>query len=329
METRKRIRRTIGIATAVALAAACAPGADDSGNTGDGGGDYRWDTAGDGGADYGGDTAPDTPADHGTDGDDDSLPPGCTERAQWVYVVAADQTLLRFRPDDLSLTPIGRMSCPAGPLASPFSMSVDRDATAWVLYAPALGGGGPLYRVSTVDASCETTTFAPGQAGFEVFGMGFVSNTPGSEAETLFVAGGASLAVGTGSAGLATIDMGSLVLTPRASVPGWPELTGTGNAELWGFFPQLTPPLVQMIDKDTGAVSRTYECPELATGMTEAWAFAFWGGDFYLFHKVFADPSTNIWKIETDDGSRTLAVPDCGYKIVGAGVSTCAPVVLI
>ena len=41
-----------------------------------------------------------------------------------------------------------------------------------------------------------------------------------------------------------------------------------------------------------------------------------------------ADASTNVYKLETDDGSTTLVVPNSGYRIVGAGVSTCAPVLI-
>jgi hypothetical protein len=123
--------------------------------------------------------------------------------------------------------------------------------------------------------------------------------------------------------------MATLELDPIGGVPGSPELTGTGLAELWGFFPDVDPRTVQKIDKTSGAVSDTYELPELGTGPTEAWAFAFWGGDFWIFLKDVSDASTNIWKIETDDRSVTTAVPDTGKKIVGAGVSTCAPVTII
>ena len=42
-----------------------------------------------------------------------------------------------------------------------------------------------------------------------------------------------------------------------------------------------------------------------------------------------ADVSTNIWKLEMDDGTVTNVMPNIGYAIVGAGVSTCAPVTII
>jgi len=275
-----------------------------------------------------GDVVSDVPADVPPDGPVDD----CDERARWIYLVDSDNTLVVFRPDDLSLTDIGILNCPAGPAYSPFSMSVDRNATAWVLYANlllGLGGGGQLFKVSTADASCVGTDFVPGQDGMEVFGMGFVSNVSGGSEETLYVAGGLQASIADGPAGLAVIDTASLVLTRVGQVPQWPELTGTGLAELWGFFPESTPPTVQMIDKTSGTVSNTYNLTPLDTGQTEAWAFAFWGGDFYIFHKTMSDMSTNIWKLETDDGTVSIVVPNTGYRIVGAGVSTCAPVIII
>ena len=67
---------------------------------------------------------------------------------------------------------------------------------------------------------------------------------------------------------------------------GWPELTGNGNAELWGWFPSDATgngtPRVEKIDKTSGAPLTTYMLPSLQ-GMPSAWAFAFWGGDYWIF----------------------------------------------
>jgi hypothetical protein len=51
--------------------------------------------------------------------------------------------------------------------------------------------------VSTADANCAGTTFERGQHDFAVFGMGFASNSPHSEDETLYVAGGPSSYIGS------------------------------------------------------------------------------------------------------------------------------------
>ena len=343
---RESMPRILVAAAALALAPAAGCSADDDGGTGgclqaqcdafcrSGGlpggvcvaGSCSCLGGGDGGTDTGTDGGTDTGTDGGTDVGDD-----CDERARWIYVVSAENNLIRFYPNELRLEVIGTLDCsPSGIGATPFSMSVDRSATAWVLYGPGLLGGnaGELFRVSTIDAHCESTSFVRNQEGLEVFGMGFSSDEAGGDRETLFIGGGPQLSIGTGTATLASIDMGTLRVGTIGSLPGWPELTGTGSGELWGFFPDTSPPSVGRIDKGSGSVSDRYDLP-IDTTSTEAWAFAFWGGDFWIFLKTMADPSTNIWKLETDDGTTTNVYPDIGYRIVGAGVSTCAPVILI
>jgi hypothetical protein len=260
-------------------------------------------------------------ASNGRDGGGIVVPVDCTEAARWVYVIDSDRQLLRFQPDDLSLTPIGTVSCGA---STPFSMSVDRDARAWVLHQD-----GNIFHVSTLDASCAPTGFAPDQAGFELFGMGFVADADMSTEETLFVAGGAESSIATGSSSLGAIDEGSLVLSRVGSIPGWPELTGTGSGELWGFFPDTDPPSVRRLDKTTGATEESFDFEAIAGTTPSAWAFAFWGGRFYVFLQTTFDPSTNVWRLDPRDGSFTEVLSDIGYRIVGAGVSTCAPVDLI
>lgn len=253
------------------------------------------------------------------------IDPSCgTAAARWIYLVDSNDAFLRFDPESNVLSPIGTLSCPSS--SSPFSMAVDRSANAWVLYQD-----GRIYRVSTADVSCTATSFAPGQSGFDVFGMGFVSDAAGSSAETLFVAGGSELDISFATAQLGRVDTTSLALTPLGDLPGWPELTGTGAAELYGFFPDTSPPSVRQIDKLSGATTRSFPMSALGSGGTgdRAWAFAFWGGRFFVFYKGPTDATTNVWRLDPADGSVVEVVHDTGYRIVGAGVSTCAPVVLI
>ena len=255
------------------------------------------------------------PADGGT-------PSDCAAEARWVYLLDDGNVLMRFQPDDLSLTPIGTLDC--GSPVTPFSMAVTRDAVAWVLFQD-----GRLYHVSTTDARCTPTAFTPNQMGFELFGMGFVSDTAGSSAETLHISGGASASVGMGGSTLGTIDGTSLAVRTIGGLPGWPELTGTGSGELWGFFPDTTPRSVRQIDKTSGATPVTFPLDALGTDTARSWAFAFWGGRYYVFLKRMSDASTKIWRLDPSDGSLEEVVSDTGYSIVGAGVSTCAPVELI
>lgn len=273
-------------------------------------------------------SAPDTATDSGSDTSRPPLPDGgsvddCSEAARWVYVVDSDGTLIRFEPDSSTFTPIGNLDCPVNLGVTPFSMSVDRAANAWVLYSD-----GNVFRVSTTDASCTVTGFTPNQAGFEVFGMGFVADGPMATAETLYIAGGPSSMIGSG-ANLGTLNTSTLTIAGANTLPGWPELTGTGLGELWGFFPMTTPASVRQIDKSSSATLRTFDLASLDTTATQAWAFAFWGGRFYVFIQAFLDTSTNVWRLDPSDGSFVELVHDSGLRIVGAGVSTCAPVELI
>lgn len=250
------------------------------------------------------------------------VPDGCSDSAKLVYVVDQDETLYSFDVPSLKFTAVGQLACKASFGATPFSMSVDRSATAWVLYS-----SGEMFQVSTKDASCQATSHQVGQAGLENFGMGFASNSSGSTDETLYVAGGSASNAGTASTSkFAKMTVPALSATTLGTVQGWPELTGTGKGELWGFFPSASvTPRVAQLDKVTGADGTVYPLDALS-GTPSAWAFAFWGGNFYVFLQKASDSSTSVYKVDGTTGVLTTALSDTGKTIVGAGVSTCAPI---
>lgn len=248
----------------------------------------------------------------------------CTERARWIYLVDSNDALLRFEPDSGSITMIGNLNCTGD--GSPFSMAVDRHANAYILHTDRR-----MYRASTADASCSPTPFVPNQMSFELFGMGFVSQAEGSNIEHLFVAGGLAANVGRGSATLGQIDTGSWQLSSIGPVGGSPELSGTGTGELWGFFPDGARMTVRQIDKATGGTLREIDVSSidpLRFGPPEAWAFAFWGGRFYVFYQGAFDLSTGIHRVTPETGAIETLRRDIGHRVVGAGVSTCAPTIL-
>ena len=245
----------------------------------------------------------------------------CPPEAKLVYVVDSNDTFSSFDPKALKtggnpFKDLGQLDCPAGG-ASPFSMSIDRKAVAWVLY-----NDGQVFTVNTTTLACAATGYTP-RSDLKLFGMGYVSNSPGSLDETLFVAGGPS--VSTVSSKLARMQLvPSMQLFDLGTVAGSPELTGTGDGNLWGFFPDATNPRVSQIDKASGADLKTFPASSIA-GDPAAWAFAFWGGDFFIFLKRDADSSTQVHRMSSKDGTLTTPLPDTGRRIVGAGVSTCAP----
>ena len=67
----------------------------------------------------------------------------------------------------------------------------------------------------------------------------------------------------------------------------------------------------------------------MSTAEGGEWAFAYFGHAFYIFYSVQPrDTSTNVYRLDYD-GTVTVRTPDTGMHIVGAGVSTCAQIVLI
>ena len=117
-------------------------------------------------------------------------------------------------------------------------------------------------------------------------------------------------------------DLGSAgdVTTSSLVPPG-----ALGKAELWAYLPNVVPPKVARLSKSTGASETVLQVQGLA-GDPRAWAFAFWGGDFFVFLERATDSSTRVWKVDGASGALTPVLADTGRTIVGAGVSTCAPV---
>ncbi|MEP7124573.1 MAG: hypothetical protein ABJE95_26835 [Byssovorax sp.] len=266
----------------------------------------------------------------------------CTEAAKLIYVLSTDNDLYSFNPLAKAFKKIGPLGCNT-PM-QPNSMAVDRDAVAYVNYVesdPVFGGdtAGAVYKVSTSDASCKPTPIQLGDGWFRL-GMGFSSDAVMGTAEKLFITGtGATM--GGSSPGLGRIDLGTNSVVPLGQFTGSlsgqnAELTGTGDARLFGFF-TTSPVEVAEIDKGgapgmpgkAGSIIMTTKLPKVET--PAAWAFSFWGGDFYLYTapSPATDPNrtTNVSRYRPSDGTTDPAyMTNIGFTIVGAGVSTCAPV---
>ena len=234
--------------------------------------------------------------------------------ATFVYVVTDDNELYSFYPPTLTFKLIGRLVCPAGG-ATPFSMAVDRKGVAYVLFTD-----GKIYRVSTLTGACVATPYAANQLGWQTFGMGFASDTTGP-AEKLYVAHNNGAANGA----LGVIDTTTFKLTavgnfspevPRA------ELTGTGDGRLFAYWPLTGMGIgsrVAEIDKQNARVLGISSLP--IGSNADAFAFAFWGGDFWIFS---GRGGTSVSKYSPSD-NQTSTPTTHPSTIVGAGVSTCAP----
>ena len=281
-------------------------------------------------------TRTDVPTDRsGGDGDVGGEVPvdDCAEGLKLIYVLDEDSTLYSFDPriDGMAaFHEIGSVNCASG--GGPNSMAVSRDGYAYALfgqYDPFFGTWQCLgvNRVALDTAAClGSTPFACGSDGFDKFGMGYATDTPGSTVETLFLGDSTDARLGTLDIPIGTTrEIGAL---PEQGG----EFTGNAEGELWGFFPYLVPPAVIQIAQDTGAEVRRFDLPTLdsmSTAEGGEWAFAYFGHAFYIFYSVQPrDTSTNVYRLDYD-GTVTVRTPDTGMHIVGAGVSTCAPIVLI
>lgn len=260
-----------------------------------------------------------------------------------IYVVDETYRLLSFDPRRLGtaedpFTLIGTLTCPAAaqPVpgwvggVTPFSMSVDRNGIAWVLYT-----SGEIFHVQTSNANCTASGFQPQQGGqWLLFGMGFVTDEADGMTERLFIGGGNATATPGGLFGV--VDGTTLQVQTLGNLPATgefsPEFTGTGAAELFGFYPGMSTAFVQGIDKTSGAaLGPQMSIPGGLGGTVSAWAFAQWGGKFYIFVTTTDIITTNstVRVIDRETGAYEGAIlENLPYTIVGAGVSTCAPVIV-
>jgi hypothetical protein len=194
-------------------------------------------------------------------------------------------------------------------------MAVDRSSIAWVVF-----NDGRLFRVDIVNnATCTATTYVPNQAsGFNTFGMGFVSDTPGGSTETLYLGS-------YDGVGIARLDLSTMAVAPVGAydlLSDPAEMTGTGDARLFGFFQSFPSTIVAEIDKASGHILT--QAPQPTVDIGTAWAFAFWGGDFWLF-TCPNSVSSQVDQYRPSTQATSTVVTNVGFRIVGAGVSTCAP----
>jgi hypothetical protein len=238
----------------------------------------------------------------------------CAKATDLVYVVSQQNALYSFDPGALMFTKVGVLDCPVSGGFQPFSMAVDRNGFAWVLYS-----GGKVWKVDITNAHCTSIAYQPNQHGFSKFGMGFSTNGMNSTDETLYLAN-------YNGSGLGSLDTTTLMVTPVGmydTIHASAELTGTGDGRLFAFFETPTIQIAEL-DKTNAHIISKHAEPTINIG--SAWAFAFWGGSFWLF----TNPNGNGSRVDQYDpmaGTTNTVIQNVGgFSIVGAGVSTCAPI---
>jgi hypothetical protein len=242
----------------------------------------------------------------------------CADRtpAPPIYLLGESNTLYGFDPATAAVTTVASAQCAAG-AGSPFSLGVDRAGFAYVIFRV-----GSLYRISLATGDCARTGYRTNDL---ISGMAFVTDPEGA-GNTLFVARD----VFDAGSVLATLDPAELAMTdiaPFSPSLGSVELTGTGDGRLFAFFAAADAggSIITEIDPATAKVIAESPLPDIAEGV--GWAFAFWGGRFYIFTTASGGTMTTLaqeWDPATQRITTVATLP--GDWILAAGVSTCAPV---
>jgi hypothetical protein len=242
---------------------------------------------------------------------------GCIAGTDLVYVFAQEGGIFTFNPPTKVFNHLANPQCTGG---TPNSMAIDRQLIAWLNYI----GGIYTFDLKNPQNGCQKFMNLAGQ--WQQIGMGFSTDVSGGTAETLYVDS-------IGGGGLGKVDMVNKVIIPigtfsnDSNLQGQScELTGTGDASLYGYFTTFPNVRVAQIDKTTSNIISDNVL--MGVSPPSDWAFSFWGGDFYLY----AAPGTNqtgnssvIHYTPSTGAVDPTYVADVGFHIIGAGVSTCAP----
>ena len=103
-----------------------------------------------------------------------------------------------------------------------------------------------------------------------------------------------------------------------------PLLAGTGDGRLYGFFTNDTGSGSHIVQIDRGSGRIQGDFPLQVGTPSDGYAFAFWGGVFWVFTFSGTGLPTTVTRFDPASGSET-PVATMAEGVVGAGVSTCAP----
>ncbi len=243
----------------------------------------------------------------------------CIPGTQLVYVFSSDNAIWSFDPPSKKFTKVATPDCSVS--GTPNSMAIDRNLVAWINYI------GSIYTFDlTSKKGCKKSQIKL-PSGFEQVGMGFSTNGANTTEETLFLDGIGGGGLGKVDAAFTTVTkLGTFANDPKLSGKS-AELTGTGDGRLFGYF--TTSPSVRVAELDKTNANALSNVELTGVSPPSSWAFTFWGGEFYLYAAPGNNKTGHSTVVRYDPATKTVDksyVADAGITIVGAGVSTCAPV---
>lgn len=232
----------------------------------------------------------------------------CEDTSDLIYMVDRDRKSLHlFDPSTGGITDLGVLDCSIW--GTPTSMGVSRDGVGYVRY-----NTDDVYMFDVETMHCEETSY---YESFGAFGMGYATQEKDTWRDDLYLANKKTLA---------RANTSTWTFEELGPLPSQAELTGNAAGELWGFLPLEIPAALVHLNKTNATELQRIHLdwfPEPKS--IDMFAFATWGGEFYLFVRTYGlGETTNIYRV-THDGAVDLLQENIGLNIVGAGVSTCAP----
>ena len=248
---------------------------------------------------------------------------GCSGAASLVYVVSDVQDtfgnlVYTYDPVSGTFTPVTSLDCSANGQLN--AMAVSRSLVGWFDFTETTGE--VLYSLDLVNkGACNPVVTLP--SGFGPVTMAFVPDSPGGDAETLYVTGA------TGSFG--KIDPKTNAYIPIATLSGDPSVTGVGawfsgtsDAKVFAYFPTTTTGHLASLDPTSAMVSA--DVPLMGVDPSTVGAFVRWGGDDYLFTTLLMGGDSGVAHYVPATGVLDpMLVSDVGFAAVGAAVTACAP----
>lgn len=202
----------------------------------------------------------------------------CVPDNERILVLSDDGEIWAYEPATDTFELLAGVVCPG--LQTPYSMAVDRQGVAWILYAD----DGEVYRFDPGDPGpCSLAGVSAKAAGFSLFGLSFSPEDAGG-CDRLFLfdySGEGPFAEAPDIGALGVFDPATEQVThlgPTDYDGG--ELAGTGDGRLFAFAGVGPAKLIEYDKSDATPLS---VLPLDGLRKTRASAFAFHGGDAYFF----------------------------------------------